>query len=111
MYKSLYDLCPEYETGKERWAKREHELRSKWENLHSTTRNEVQVAIHITKTCFRGARAFDLAILLLSLENREHQGRSKRGRLRRRWTDTQPYNSYTNTVYTNVPVAKEEHHQ
>ena len=103
-------MCLEYETGKERWAKREHELRSKWENLHSTTRNEVQVAIHITKTCFRGARAFDLAILSLSLENREYQGRSKRGKLRRRRTDAQPYNSCTNTVYRNVPVAREKYH-
>jgi hypothetical protein len=89
----LYDLCPEFETGSEQWTKRVHELRSTWANLHLTTRNELQVAIQITRTCFQGARAFDLAILLLTLKNREYQGRSKRGRWR--WTGTQPHDQRT----------------
>lgn len=89
----LCDLCPEFETKKEQWTKRVHELRLKWASLHSTTRNELQVAMDIAGTCFQGVGAFNIAILLLRLKNREYQGRDKTGR--RRLTDIMPHDRFT----------------
>jgi hypothetical protein len=69
----LFELYPELDddAGKYKWTKRVRDLRLHWSSEHTTTTQEIELALKIGRTCFKQFGLFDTASILLAFKNRK----------------------------------------